>query len=107
MTKVKSNTHKSKSRKKSVITEATPKNQPNTTILEEEEEINSGFSSYLRSGEGILLYTNYLGYLKLKKKMCFLYVLRCSNDETFHNRQHASSFSYVCMATNSRDIFNC
>lgn len=53
MTKVKSNSNKSKSRKKSVITEATPKNQQNSTILEEEEEINSGYSSYLRSGDGI------------------------------------------------------
>lgn len=57
MTKVKINTHKSKSRKKSVIIEATPKNQQNTTILEEEEDINSGFSSYLRSGEGIISFT--------------------------------------------------
>lgn len=53
MTKVKTNSHKNRSRKKTDITEATPKNQQNTTILEEEEEINSGFSSYLRSGEGI------------------------------------------------------
>lgn len=56
MTKVKNNSHKNKTRKKSVITEPSTKNQQNTTIFEEEEEINAGFSSYLRSGEGILYY---------------------------------------------------